>query len=172
MEYNLLKTFETNFGYSGENDIFSDDLVLPGIGQVLNFNSLIVPLHNAEGLTAITKQSDFEIDQLGAGIEAGSNEEENDNDIDASLENSANGIQTKTQVEDSDLLLNERKRKQLDSSIYQSFMHPKMFKTKKINVDKTSIKIPKEIKSEQKKIVANPINGGSVKKVKHKFTLY
>ena len=167
MEYNLLKTFETNFGYCGENDIFSDDLVLPGIGQVLNYNSLILPLHNAEALTEITKQNDFEIEQLGAGNELISSEEDSKKEP---VEEENDGHQ-KSQVEDSDLILNERKRKQLDSSIYESFMHPKMFKTKKINVENNSIKMLKTT-VQQKKLITSPVKNDTVKKVKHKFSLY
>ena len=72
---------------------------------------------------------------------------------------------------DSDLILNERKRKQLDSSIYESFMHPKMFKTKKINVENNSIKMLKTT-VQQKKLITSPVKNDTVKKVKHKFSLY
>lgn len=173
MEYNLLRTFETNFGFSGENDIFSDDLILPGIGQILNFNSVIMPLHNAFDLTKIEKQNDFEIEleQSGAGNEI-------DSEDSAEITSETNGekdmgLENKSEVEESELNLNERKRKQLDPSIYESFMHPKMFKTHKIVLDeKSNVKKSKTVSKQQKSPTSTIIQNDTVKKIKHKFNVY
>ena len=74
MEYNLLKTIETNYGYTGEDDIImtpfpSEMSIIPGIGQIINNLSIIVPLYNTHELTNVTKKSEFELEnsQLGSG---------------------------------------------------------------------------------------------------------
>lgn len=177
MEYNLLKTFETNFGYSGsENDIFSDDLILPGIGQILNFNSVIMPLHNAQDFTKIAKKNDLQIEQTGGGNESIDISEEKNIEPESEkaphIEEDTNlDTEKKNELEDSELILNERKRKQLDPSIYESFMHPKMFKTNKITIQNTSVK--KASKDTKKKdLSVNVMKNDTVKKVKHKFNLY
>ena len=90
MEYNLIKTIETNYGYVGNEDFvitpFPSELIeISGIGQIVNSASIIIPLHNSHDLTRITKKTEFELeDQSGGGNEdntESTNEEERNSKI-------------------------------------------------------------------------------------------
>jgi hypothetical protein len=169
MEYNVLKSFETNFGYTGDFDMFNDDLIIPGIGQILSFSSLIVPLHNIHDETKIEKQTEIGTvnEQSGAG-----NGELNPTVSDlsevAEVSNLDKIEHASTNIEDTTEALNDRKRKQMDPSIYNSFMHPKMFKTHKISLEKpsnvTKNKLFNKDTSTSSKKIKNNVN--------HKFNLY
>ena len=57
MEYNLQKTLDFDINYESTND-FNIDLFedfMPGIGQIVPFDNIIVPLYNHSDLTTITK---------------------------------------------------------------------------------------------------------------------
>jgi hypothetical protein len=61
MEYSLLKTIETNYGYIDQEQIVmtpfpSDISIIPGIGQIVNNLSIVIPLHNKSDLTNISKK--------------------------------------------------------------------------------------------------------------------
>jgi hypothetical protein len=164
MEYNLLQTFESNYGFvSPYQDIFSEDQIIPGMGQILDFNSLIVPVHNFEDLTKIEKQNDFDavlIDQSGAGKDTSSNE------TDVEIAHEKNTVKN-SDLAESDLNLNEQNKKRMDPEIYESFLHPKKFKTKTVvlvNTPKQKQKVALE-KQKEKQTVSST-------KVKHKFSLY
>ena len=61
MEYNLIKTIETNFGYVEEEAIImtpfpAEVLVVPGIGQIVNNLPIIMPLHHSHDQTMLSKK--------------------------------------------------------------------------------------------------------------------
>lgn len=130
----MLKTIETNYGYIDEEQIVmtpfpSDISIIPGIGQIVNNLSIVIPLHNKNDLTNISKKTEFEMTdevtettQLGAG-----------NDTD----NAKND--TILNVSNAEVIpFNELKRKSMNETVYQSFMHPKMFKTNSATIEKST----------------------------------
>ena len=154
MEYNLLKTLDNDdyLNYNGEDSVIQFDDIIPGIGQIAQMNSfVIVPNHSQPDFTKIEKQNNLVekvTEQLGGGIET-----EDKNEIQNEEENS-----TDNEVH------NATKRKAIDPAIYQSFLHPKMFKTSVINIEQKKTKlsgIDKEKTQTDKKKV-----------VKHKFNVY
>ena len=171
MEYNLLKTIETNYGYMGEEEIVitpypSDTQIIPGIGQIVNNFSIVTRLHNNSEITVSTKKKDFDpIENVQTG--SGNTEHEIENNEVDNKDNPTNS----SQIE-----FNELKRKSMDDAVYQSFLHPKMFKTnsttlhnKKEKVD-TSSQIPKTI---TKNVVQKSDKLSAPKsKLKHKFNVF
>lgn len=166
MEYNLIKTIETNYGYVEEEEIVmtpfpSDVTVIPGIGQIINNLSIITKIHNSDDLTKISKKNEFEsteIDQLGSGENADDTTEEID------LKNSNADKNEKI----ADIPFNEQKRKAMDQTVYESLMHPKMFKTKSL-ILKKPIQSPKKtgnMETTAKSSQKDP------KKINHKFHIY
>jgi hypothetical protein len=136
----------------------ADILVVPGIGQIVNNLPIIVPLHNSHDQTTLSKKTDFEIsekEQLGGG-----NDDQEDK-----IENN----ESETNVE-----FNEKKRKSMDESDYQSFMHPKMFKTSSIDLKKTPETSTKRSKteSETNSNIAKQIGKQKQSKLNHKFNVY
>jgi hypothetical protein len=170
MEYNLIKTIETNYGYTDDDQIimtpFPANLtIMPGIGQIVNNLSIVMPLHNNTELTNISKKSEFEntqIDQSGGG---------NDNDIDNST-NSTDTLTDSSKATSEVIPFNELKRKSMDETVYQSFMHPKMFKTNSLNLaknTKTAINVSAKETLEKEKTEEKK---NAQSKTKHKFNVY
>jgi hypothetical protein len=170
MEFNLFKTL-TNFDISKEES-FSMDNGLPGIGQLVQDYSFIVPLHSHSDLTTMEKKSNLDVDndQTGAGQDES---ESNETTITDSIDK--NGLNSK---EKEPLEFNERKRKNMDEGVYQSFLNSKMFKTNSVKVfpkggglkhekSETSTKIDKEVEK-----VPNKIEKEKKQIVKHKFNVY
>jgi hypothetical protein len=163
MEYNLIKTIKSNYGYIAEEHIvmtpFPADLnIVPGIGQIVNNLSIVIPLHNKHDFTNISKKSEFEVnesDQLGAG-----NETENLNEPQTNSSNE----NTETEA----IPFNELKRKSMDETVYQSFMHPKMFKTNSLNLD--NVKTPTTVSANQTTTKSNQTKNYQPK-MKHKFNI-
>jgi hypothetical protein len=160
MEYNLQKTIECNLRmfpqstYPRLSAYPSNNFVQPGLGNISKLDSFYVPLHSHSFKHEIKKNSEktSESEQLGGG--------ENEELLDASS------------ISDSDeesivQKLNERKRKMLGVGVFDSFMHPKPFKTKKIVLKKNS---------ESKKFKTEKIGNGSKvqeqKSTNHKFQFY
>jgi hypothetical protein len=91
MEYNLLKTIETNYGYVGDEEIVmtpfpAEIQITPGIGQIVNNLSIVTTLHNYRDTTVSTKKSVFdsiENDQSGAGNSEQSEHEIENSDVDS-----------------------------------------------------------------------------------------
>ena len=170
MEFNLQKTLNDNGDFDSYNgDDYSVDIldaVTPGIGQIVPDDTFIVPLYNNSDLTTIMKTDNENSDQIGGGSDEISPDSQ---DVSESLNKNdekinENASTSKINVEfenDSNL---ERKRKQMDPEIYQSFMHPKMFKTNTLTFDATEKKDLKKV-GEKKKLF-----GG--KSTKHKFNIY
>ena len=144
MEYNLIKTLETNFGYVAEEHLimtpFPADLsIVPGIGQIVNNLSIVIPLHNTHDLTTLSKKSEFETTENIQ--EGGGNNSE-------SVNATENATERNTSNEESESIpFNEAKRKAMDETIYKSFMHPKMFKTSSLNLDKTPTNVTEKKKN-------------------------
>ena len=159
MEYNLQKTLDTTeFDFDFESQIFDDEI--PGIGQVVPFDNVIVPLYHNADLTTIIKGDNSE--QLGSGnvketseIDEGGQKSDNevlpDEQLNTDVEtNTTSEIETGT------------KRKQLDNSIYESFMHPKMFKTKTVEFTPQVSQVLTKTNNDLKE---------NSKKLKHKFKI-
>ena len=122
MEYNLQKTLNNESDYESNHLIdfnierFEDET--PGIGQIVPYDNFIVPLHHNSDLTTIFKESITE--QLGGGQEI---EQEK---IVPSDENIEMNEETPAKSENESDKNESTKRKNMDSAIFESFMHPKM----------------------------------------------
>ena len=141
MEYNLQKTlsnetdYESHYPIDFNTECFED--LTPGIGQIVPYDNFIVPLHNNSDLTTIFKEPIVE--QLGGGQEIEDKDETSG--IDAEINSENNEIQDKTNDKSVEKVQNIEgvKRKNMDSAIFDSFMHPKMFKTKFVSLDKNVV---------------------------------
>ncbi len=136
MEYNLLKRIEPNFVNPIANSTYplltstpAIDYINPGIGQISRLYSFYVPLFNNESTHKIEKETE----QLGSGVD---NNSENNSDIKTNEETDDTSFDP--------LVYNDRKRKQLGDAVFDSFMHPKFVKTKKISLE-NSEKKPKQV---------------------------
>ena len=122
MEYNLQKTLNNESDYESNHLIdfnierFEDET--PGIGQIVPYDNFIVPLHHNSDLTTIFKESITE--QLGGGQEI---EQEK---IVPSDENIEMNEVTPAKSENESDKNESTKQKNMDSAIFESFMHPKM----------------------------------------------
>ena len=160
MEYNLLKTLDNDdyLNYNGEDSVIQFDDIIPGIGQIAQMNSfVIVPNHSQPDFTKIEKQNNLVekvTEQLGGGLEEIEHENKNEIETQKEEENS-----TENDVD----VHNVMKRKAIDPAIYQSFLHPKMFKTSLVNIEQKKSKPNSTNRQTQEK---------SDKKVKHKFNVY
>ena len=159
MEYNLQKTLNNESDYESNHLIdfnierFEDET--PGIGQIVPYDNFIVPLHHNSDLTTIFKESITE--QLGGGQEI---EQEK---IVPSDENIEMNEETPAKSENESDKNESTKRKNMDSAIFESFMHPKMFKTKVVSLDSKALS-----KNTEKKIESQPKDK---KGPKHKFKI-
>ena len=162
MEYNLQKTlsnesdYEFHYPIDFNTESFED--LAPGIGQIVPYDNFIVPLHNNSDLTTIFKEPTIE--QLGGGQEIDKNDETYEN---------TNEVQEETNEKSNENIKNfePTKRKNMDSAIFESFMHPKMFKTKLVSLEKNvttknTVKKPSEETKPPEK----------TKSQKHKFKIY
>ena len=168
MEYNLQKTLidSTDFdSYNGDEysvDIF--DSITPGIGQIVPDDNFIVPLYHNSDLTTIMKEDNLDTIQIGGGgpdVELTEKDSEIENHTDETPSTSKSNLETPL------LATQERKRKQMDPEIYDSFMHPKIFKTNTLTFESKSSEFffLKTRRQRQKKQF-----GGKVSK--HKFNIY
>ena len=169
MEYNLIKTIETNYGYVANEEIVmtpfpSDLIIIPGVGQIINNLSIITKVHNSDDLTKISKKNEFEInniEQSGSG--------ENDDILKTNADESEKNSDDKTSDKEKvDIPFNEQKRKSMDESVYQSLMHPKMFKTNSMIFTQTVKTPPKKTGGNEAKTIQND----GKKKIVHKFQVY
>jgi hypothetical protein len=174
MEYNILKTIETNYGYVGEEETImtpfpSELTVIPGVGQIIHNLSLITKIHNTDDLNKISKKTEFEsdeVEQLGSGDNA-EDVESNTNDT-PKMNADTDNIAEKAKI---DIPFNEHKRKSMDEAVYQSLMHPKMFKTNSVIFTQTAKNEPKKTVIEKPKSVEKAVEKEG-KKIKHKFHVY
>jgi hypothetical protein len=144
MEYNLQKSINPSL-----NDLLlpahvktpltafpAKDYVTPGIGQITSLYSFIVPLYSEISPYNIKKQVEvIQGDQIGSGIDPSTTDPSTStSSSDPPLINEAQkNDETKLYLEG-----NDRKRKLLDDGIEQSFLHPKVFKTKTVNLEQKS----------------------------------
>jgi hypothetical protein len=161
MEYNLQKTIEPNLKMhmcpSSSNPRLTaypaNDFINPGIGNISKLYSFYVPIHTQSFKHEIKKngEENLKTDQLGGG------------DVD---------ILQKTESDETVLQkLNEKKRKLLGDAVFESFMHPKPFKTKKIELQTETEKQQKNSKPKSEKIGKGSKNL-SKKPQSHKFQFY
>ena len=150
--------YESNHLIDFNIERFEDET--PGIGQIVPYDNFIVPLHNNSDLTTIFKESITE--QLGGGQEIEEKDMNSTDEIDQS--NEMNKVPTEKSDNDINKKNETTKRKNMDSAIFESFMHPKMFKTKLVKLDSKSL-----TKNTAKKTESEP----QEKKVsqKHKFKI-
>jgi len=139
MEYNLQKSIQPQLmmfphsTYPRLTPYPANNFVQPGLSNVSKPDSFYVPLHTQSYKHEIKKNGEkliLETEQLGAGEQNFDNHSDSDDSV---LEK-----------------LNEKKRKMLGDSVFDSFMHPKPFKTKKIQLEEKE-KIGKGSKSHHKK---------------------
>jgi hypothetical protein len=168
MEYNLLKTIETNYGFISEEEIImtpypSDIQIIPGIGQIINNLSIVTTLHHNVDATISTKKSVFdssENNQLGAG----NSEQE--------IEDNENDTKDNTVSENStQIAFNEQKRKAMGDEVYESFMHPKMFKTNSVTLNNQKEKVNTPTKLAKTVVQKSKELSNSKTKLKHKFNV-
>lgn len=173
MEYSLLKQIVPNrsyfpIGISTHPTHFPGfDCINPGIGNVASPFSYFVPTHfttnpNLQVKNRDTQNIETPESQEGKGKELIAKESQVTENAETEVGNSASS----SKDEESEKILNElnaRKKKLLDSAIYESFLHPKRIKTEILhlkNVQKAKeLKVPK-IKVTEKTPLSN---------VKHKF---
>jgi tRNA U38,U39,U40 pseudouridine synthase TruA len=160
MEYNLLKTIEPSFMASmmpsSTHPILTNspaiDFVNPGFSHISRLYSFYVPLHNDSNIYKIQKQADneSEIEQTGSGNQIS--------------ETAKNVPDNEIQFDDNNPeKFNEKKRKLLGEKVFDSFMHPKKFKTKTISLEK---KMPKTTEKQMQKLEKKKKN------VAHRFEFY
>jgi hypothetical protein len=155
MEHNLQKNIGSSFLAPIANSTYpilssfpANDFVNPGLGQISRLYSFYVPLFNNNQSTyKIEKEIASEnIEQLGAGngVTNKTKEVDNSNDIDDPIS------------------FNEQKRKRLGDDVFDSFMHPKFVKTKKISIQNNPTHLKKTKSHSEKK----------TKNVNHQFKFY
>ena len=172
MEYNLQKTlsnetdYESHYPIDFNTECFED--LTPGIGQIVPYDNFIVPLHNNSDLTTIFKEPIVE--QLGGGQEIEDKDETSG--IDAEINSENNEIQDKTNDKSVEKVQNIEgvKRKNMDSAIFDSFMHPKMFKTKFVSLDKNVVNTSSKNTVKKNNEQTEPPE--KKKSQKHKFKIY
>ena len=71
--------------------------------------------------------------------------------------------------DENDTTENNKKRQTMDKEIYESFMHPKMFKTKSVDLN-TTLKKKKEPQPQRKAEIPK-LKGSGISKIKHKFNV-
>ena len=157
MEYNLLKTIESNIGQFVPNESYprlsaypANDFVNPGLGQICRLHEFYVPLYAQPNLHAKQKKEPLE-NLEGSGIEENKAETESVNEIEN--ENITD------QMKQDPIEFNLEKRKRLGSAIHESFLHPKLIKT-----DTLSLKKSKSEKLTKPKATISP-----KEPIKHKF---
>jgi hypothetical protein len=129
MEYNLLKQIEPNLGflpYAGFSlsSTPAKDFVNPGVGQLSREFNLFVPLSFETKTHMIQKVGEIinEDDQAGEGEDSNDNDVMQQDDISVSATNN----------DENPMEFNEKKRKNLDPGVYESFMNPKKIKIGKL----------------------------------------
>ena len=159
MEYNLLKTIETNLGanlvpneqYPRLSSFPATDFVNPGVGQICRLYSFYVPMYSRQNLHE--KQKKIELENLeGSGVTE-SNE---------ALELN----ETENETSKDPIEFNLEKRKRLGEAIQESFQHPKLIKT-----DKIIFKKPQKTQKSEAKLQETSANNFPQKVIKHKFKL-
>jgi hypothetical protein len=139
MEYNLQKTVEPNLHqylkinqpYPHLTSYPAHNLVVPGVGNVLSNPTFFVPLQQRQDPHLIKKSVDFSNNQEGLGTET-SNNQLKEQDSSASL---SSEIQNPP-PEESQIEVNNRKRKLMDPIIFDAFSHPS-FKSKTVVLNPT-----------------------------------
>jgi hypothetical protein len=162
MEYNLQKSLESNFIFSSLLSSShqyprlsaqpSKDFVTPGVGKLANLYSLYVPLYGSSPpyeIKKVTESADSA--QIGAGNVT-------NEPINEPIINEPDFSQISP--------LKSSKRK-LDDGIAESFLHPKIIKTKTIRLEPPTVK--KEIKSQNSLKPALGSGMGNSKSANHKF---
>ena len=172
MEYNLLKTIESNFGsfrVPNENlpkltPFPGTDYVNPGLGQISRLYSFYVPMYSNKNVHTLQKKvADTNAQSLeGFGNIAETTEEPKDETI---KDTKSESDEIESQLRSNPLEFNANKRKKLGEPIHESFLHPKLIKTDKlfINSRPESKKKPSSNASSSKT---------SNKPIKHKFEIY
>ena len=164
MEYNLLKSIESPLSAVVTKQIFprlspypATDYVNPGLGQISRLYNFYVPLPTNYNLHQINKKITNVSDNLeGFGkVDSDKTNVEEDSTI----------------GEEDPIEFNEIKRKRLGEPIHESFLHPKLIKTDKIQfgdeVPSKAKQLTKKSISKNKKIEPLHVD----KSVKHKFRL-
>lgn len=143
MEYSLLKLIVPNKSYypisatAHASHFPSFDCVNPGIGNVASPYSYFVSSHFFSNPNLKTKffSNDTKLDneQEGGGKDVQKDKELNP-------EASSSILQKNTEDETEEILneLNAKKKKLLDQSIYESFLHPKKIKTEVLVLKKNN----------------------------------
>jgi hypothetical protein len=168
MKFNLYQTID-NFDIVDET--FEIDNSLPGIGQLVQDTSFVVPLHNFSNLTTLEKKLNLDSEQTGAGLD---NQETNLDTGKDTIDNETETNKDYTKKEKAPLEFNEQKRKHMDEGVYESFLNSKMFKTNSIKLS------PKAEKSKQQNVSGTGTSSNTKKiteniekkSVKHKFNVF
>ncbi len=127
----------------------SRDYINPGVGQIAQIYSLFVPVHSNNAPHLIEKVNDV-LMQEGEG------EEQNDD-----IKSTSGTFETS---QDTDMAIpedSERKRKNMDDGVNDSFLHPKKIKI-------GEILLPKK---EPQKLLKKEMNSKKESKITHKFKL-
>jgi hypothetical protein len=157
MEYNLQKSITSSlndlllppYGRQPLTSFPARDYVTPGIGQITSLYSFVVPLYSEISPYNIKKQVEIiQGDQIGSGTESSTIEPSTSLPMSSTVSPLMNDpkesveVETKPNIEE-----NERKRKLLGDGIEQSFLHPKVFKTKTVTLEqKSKVAVPRLVK--------------------------
>ena len=175
MEYSLLKQIVPNrsyfpLGISTHPTHFPGfDCVNPGIGNVTSPYSYFVPSHFQANPNLHVKQQPKQliepVEQEGKGSES-PELSKNDKISEIPEIESDNGSEETEKILN---LLNARKKKLLDTAIYESFLHPKKIKTETLHLKASAqkTKVSKVSKAEQEKNMK--LNNSQASSLKHKF---
>jgi hypothetical protein len=164
MDYSMLKEIEPNLGPSTSfgfrlSSTPLKDYVNPGVGQISRIYSLFVPIHSNSSPHLIEKVNDV-TDQEGEG--EGNVMDEDEGELIPHKE-SESDLEMNEEFNQ-----NEKKRKNIDNGVIESFLHPKRIKIGEIIMPKKEKNyLKKEHKSPQKKFPAKDVQP----KILHKFKI-
>jgi hypothetical protein len=169
MEYNLLKTIETNFAsFKTPNETLprltpfpSTDYVNPGLGQISRLYSFYVPMYSNKNIHTLHKKA---ADTNAESLEGFGNvqvEENTENNESENIDQKDESDEINSQLQSNPLELNASKRKKLGAPVHEAFLHPKIIKTDKLFIKPTqTVKQTKQTASTSK---------APKKTIKHKF---
>ena len=175
MEFSLLKQIVPNRFYfptgisTNPTHYPGFDCINPGIGNVAQPFSYFVPTFSNSNANVKTKIIPTEVAQNDATFEQdgkGNDEISKDVSSQESVSSQENNLEKESDSEKKILdELNAKKRKLLDSAIYESFVHPKKIKTETLQLNPPKIQkhnLQESTLNQTKKILSS-------KPIKHKF---
>ena len=145
-----LNNDDTDFEFNGDDfgvELFEEGT--PGIGYIVPDDNIIVPLYNNSDLTTIMKEDNAE--QLGSGLKEEEPKDQNESNTNVETKEKAESENTNISKDLNTDMKTGTKRKEMDDSIHESFMHPKLYKTKTYILENENTKTNTKKESEEEK---------------------